>query len=352
MEDKIVVSVGPSQNLLSYNWVIVDIIKHIQGLTDQFEFREFRRFSDIDTASDIVIYSKQLPDIGTLKSLNAKQVWVPIDLPIKYLNSALDLWCHKPTIDQFDAILTHNTNLIPLLGNRPQTYNIDHYAKYPIDWLGNLSSGKFVWIGVLEYLPETVAYFRQAGINVERLHLLTNVSDYPSQPEHLKSAIQQLGEVSFNKGTITIDDMTFHQWTEAQQAQSLANCSAVIDIKTPTFRNTVKPPTKCQLYAFNGIPVLVNPSHPAQSQLAPLGIELLPLDSIHHLDTATLKANSVKNRAIATELYGLDKVANDYIRYLLAIYHANSNGKQAPSMFSYHYRNMIWKLKNIWTNRR
>lgn len=334
---KLLISFGPKQPLASFNWVIDDIFRHLRdsGKESIIDYEYFSKIEDVSPNADIVVFVKHFPSILEVVKIRHKRLcWLPIDAAY----SAVDVWKFRPVLSLIDSALLHNEKLAKYLPKTLDFSLIDHYAKYRIVRSNNIKTN-YLWVGVLEYIPFTVKYLSmQRYFTDQNLILLSNVGLLPQYLDRIVLALKKLGinpQIQINgKSVMTINGWTFESWSKERQALELSSCRAVIDIKSRSFRQQMKPPTKCQLYAAAGVPVFVNPEHPAVGLLQNVGIYLKPIEEIPYMSKEEISGYGDDLKSQADDRYSIEKVALDYEKYFFSLFlQERKNRRQRDILF-------------------
>lgn len=313
--NKFKIAIGPESNYASFQWVARDIFDYMSSIDQRYEPIYFKELSELNDNFELVLFIKQLPTPEQLDLLKYKTVcWMPIDS----VYCRKDLWKARPVIRQLDAVLLHNSLLKRYLPKEVRVMNVDHYAKYPIEWNGN--GAHYLWIGVLEYIPRTVQYLEHNKFFSEKnLVLLTNLEKFTELQSEIELSLKQMNispEITYQANSVVVNGLKFEQWSEERQALELQTCKAYIDIKSHSFRHQTKPPTKAQIYASTGVPVFLNEEHPAIKIMLKEGVTLKTINALYDMGHKEIETYAITVKKSIGEMYTIESIAKQYVSVL------------------------------------
>lgn len=309
------IAIGPKTNAPSFDWVLTDVFKYLDVANANYTISYFENERDIDDSCHIAIFSKCLPKNSTFKRLKTtKLIFIPID----YYYSTFQIWADKPALLLLDAIFVHNTNINRYLPFSVPKYTIDHYQKFEIE-RKKVVKDFILWVGVSEYISETINYLIKEKICADTIVLLSDTQNIVKDMTSITLQLKKLGLSApcvNDDGTINIQGYTVENWTVNKQHEYLSSCRSCIDYKTNEFRHFTKPPTKCQIHASTAVPQFVNKEHPAITLLQEDGIHLKTIEEMHSMgkDDIVAYGKALKNQC--NERYQISNVAEKYTHNL------------------------------------
>lgn len=274
----------------SWDWIGSDLSDALSG---EFKIRMFR---ERVPECDLAVVVKHKPPGDDLESL-AKELPV-LFLPVDRYGSAAEIDKDAPFLSRCAGVVLHAKSLRKYFQSYAPVFELDHHLKYVADAKESPSQeGPILWTGVrtnVAPLADWCCKHKLPG----RLLVLTN----PEDPRHVPTPDAH--------GFPGDCDVEIDVWTPERHIAALGQARAAIDIKGDEFRARHKPPTKAFDAVASGLPLALNPGHPAIPRLNELGLNACdPRDSVRWFSSEYRTATEATGRRLQRDL-SRDKVAN------------------------------------------
>lgn len=280
---------GPRSDLPSFSWVSTDIF---QELRNEFSFLCFKNYYEIFKSRNInlIFIIKETPPLWFILTsylFGIKLIYIPVD----FLGSEYQIKKNSIKIRLIKNIIIHNLKLKnKLLNYTNSIFLVNHYNKYPIIRKYDTSYSKTIlWVGHLEYIPVLINHLKNIDYRSfgYKLIFLTDIHNIKGKLKFLRQNIDNFNLGFLDNDTVTINNYTFKNWTEALYKTSMQSCTFAVDFKEDSFHHQVKPPTKSQIYIANKVPLGINKESSINGYFTNLNINLPDYKNLNYLNSHT-----------------------------------------------------------------